>query len=136
MDSDNDIAFEKFRELLTSSPPPEPKREDDGIPRPAIVLPDFDEGTPAPTPTAKRRPKLYDSSRRGYRRSSREEGIDAELAKMREEASGSPFYDVKTSAEPSTDTRGDLLNRLANLAGEQPKRQQPFATFRGKWSCK
>lgn len=66
----------------------------------------------------KKRAKLYDPKRRGYMRSSREEGIGKEIDEMNEEAHGSPFFDA---AQPAvTPVRGDkatLVERLRRLTG-------------------
>lgn len=97
--------IDKLQALLDSGPGPEPVRPDELPPPPRVVIPDPPPTSPAPAAAAKesRRAKLYASNRRGFMRSTREEGIRDELSAMTDEARGSPFFDAPartTNAEP------------------------------------
>ena len=74
-----------------------------------IALPKI-EPTTAPPPPPKRRARLYDPHRRGYRRATTEEGIEAELATMHDEARGTPFFggETKRAPAPTVDARVKL----------------------------
>lgn len=86
-------------------------------PAPPIELPVISAPVAPPAPP-KRRAQLYSPTRRGYKRSTMEEGVHEELKVMQEEAAGSPFYDaplpVKSQPEVSKETQR-LLDKLRGL---------------------
>lgn len=75
-----------------------------------------EEDKPAPEPPEPREPvKLYSKERRGYMRSTNEEGIGAELREMSREASGTPFFDagkLQSSSPLYAGSSQELIDRL------------------------
>lgn len=67
-------------------------------------------------PLGRKRPpavKIYDPKRRGYMRSTREEGLGDEVREMSEEASGSPFFDEsETKKTASTKEVAEVIKRM------------------------
>lgn len=59
------------------------------------------------------KPALYSPKRRGFMRATIEDGVRAELDAMSEEASGTPFFGVRATAEQRADE--SLVERLAQL---------------------
>lgn len=89
---------------------PEPERPVD---RPSPVPPAPSSGIAGPPPVPpppRKRARLYSPMRRGFMRSSREEGLADEVARMQAEASGTPFYDA---TEKAATTVGERLRRAA-----------------------
>lgn len=60
-------------------------------------------------------PRLYSSTRRGYMRATREEGIRAELDAINEEARGTPFFGSTTQPPSASAPAAELAERLAAL---------------------
>lgn len=76
-----------------------------------------------PTGRKKRRPpvKIYDPKRRGYMRSTREEGLGDEVRLMSEEASGSPFFDESEKKKvASTKEVAEVIKRMKLAETEKP----------------
>ncbi len=88
-------------------------------------------GTEAKSPTpavvtsaeTKRDRRLYSPERRGYMRSTIEEGVRAEIDATNAEARGSPFFDqsVQAASVPSNMLERSLGERLAKLKEKAKK---------------
>jgi hypothetical protein len=77
---------------------------------PTVAAPPSTPTVAAPLPE-KKRTRLYDPARRGYMRATKEEGIADEIAAMKAEASGTPFYDLAKDAPSS----GEVARRKLGM---------------------
>lgn len=106
----------RVQSLLAANPEPEPELP---VAAPVkLVVPQVAPTAPPPVVEPKARAKLYDPRRRGYMRSTREEGIGDELKAMQAEATGSPFFDSSTAKPSGTDA---VIERLRGLGAKRSK---------------
>lgn len=75
----------------------------------------------SPARRKRRKIKVYSADRRGFMRSTTEEGIGEELMKLRVEAQGTPFFDAKQPQKKAQETeeerrvRQEVNRRLEDL---------------------